>query len=698
MLFTKLKLNYFGRFLSREIELKPGINLVYGDNEAGKSTIHTFIKGMLFGIERARGRGAATKDDLYTRYLPWDYPGAFNGSMDIRIGDKEYRLQRSFHANDKYFTILDLSTGREIKLKEGLISELIPGLTESTFKNTISIEQLKAQTDVELAAQVRNYIANLSIAKSKEVNVAKAVGFLSDQRKQLEPSQNMAALKALQTEITDGLEKEERIDQLTIKLKELLTKEHQLKEQKETLGAAVDNEDTKRMEQLPAIIEKYRSYQELLKQAEGLAHQEKELRGKITSWEMEQLATSSLKDDIKEAEQLRSQLIELEKQELELQREKTLFMGMITKNRVISIVPASVIAVLIAVLSGFQLWGIGVAAVLLITGISILLVRDKTGKKKIADIELRENNLRSKKTDCQVRTDEILNKNQVARVEVLTEKQEAVLKNYYTLESERLKLKELEERIKELEDNRDVLYETIMKYIQYFIREEELSNLSIQKLQEEIRRRRQETQGRLTELVSQYDACRMDTSKLRGQLSAMEGNEEQLLKNQVRYSELEQKQRENAVELDAIKLALSTLQELSTDIHDTFGQQLNQAVSEVISEVTGQKYSDLKVDEKLDVKVGWNGDYVLLDRLSAGTIDQVYFALRLAVADLLLGKDEIPLLLDDSFALYDEVRVKAALAKISQNKQIVLFTCHRREQEFLKEMGIPYHLVDLSCR
>jgi uncharacterized protein YhaN len=47
MLFTKLKLNYFGRFHDKEIELKPGINLIYGDNEAGKSTIHAFIKGML---------------------------------------------------------------------------------------------------------------------------------------------------------------------------------------------------------------------------------------------------------------------------------------------------------------------------------------------------------------------------------------------------------------------------------------------------------------------------------------------------------------------------------------------------------------------------------------------------------------------------------------------------------------------------
>jgi uncharacterized protein YhaN len=88
----------------------------------------------------------------------------------------------------------------------------------------------------------------------------------------------------------------------------------------------------------------------------------------------------------------------------------------------------------------------------------------------------------------------------------------------------------------------------------------------------------------------------------------------------------------------------------------------------------------------------------LLERLSAGTIDQVYFALRLAVADLLLGNDEVPLLLDDSFALYDETRVKAVLQKIAKRQQIILFTCHKREQSLLKELGLPYQFVDLSSR
>ncbi len=698
MLFTRLKVNYFGRFQNKELELQPGINLICGDNETGKSTLHTFIRGMLFGIERLRGRGAASKEDIYTRYLPWDYPGAYGGSMDIRIGDKDYRLQRSFHANDKNFIITDLATGREVKLKEGLISELLPGLTEAAFKNTISVEQLKAQTDAELAVQVRNYITNLSITKNKEVDMAKAVSYLNDQRKQLEQAQNINDLKALQTQIEEGLEKEERIDRLTRKLKELQVQELELRERKEIAEAEAENEDLRRMEQFPAILEKYRSYRDLSKQAEALEHQLKELHGRIASWELEQQAVLSLKEDLEEAEGIRTSLSELNRQEPGILQEKNILLSSAVKNRIVSIAPSAVAAVLILIIAGVQPWSIGAAAVLSAAGIVILVVRDKKDKKQREELDHRLDELRRKKAEAEDRLSGLLRKYRAGRIEELAEKQMEAIKNNAGLEHGRQQQKEWERRIRELEDNKDILYETIMKYIQYFLKEEELSDSAVQRLQEEIRRRKQDTQGRLADINSQYESCRLQTEKLHWEISSLEGNEGQLLKNQERYQELLKHRKESETRLDAIKLALLTIHEVSAHIHDSFGGQLNKAVSQVISEVTGQRYSDIKVDEKLDVKVGWNGAYVLLERLSAGTIDQVYFALRLAVADLLLGKDEIPLLLDDSFAFYDEPRIKAALAKLGERKQVLLFTCHMRERNLLEDMGLPYHFIDLNCR
>lgn len=698
MLFTKLKLNYFGRFHDKETELKPGINLIYGENEAGKSTVHTFIKGMLFGIERLRGRGAATKEDLYTRYLPWDYPGAFNGSMDIEIGDKQYRLQRSFHANDKNFTILDLSTGREVKLKEGLISELFPGLTEATFRNTISIEQLKAQTDSELATQVRNYIANLSVAKSKEVNVAKAVSSLMEQRKQLEPSQSMTVLKALQAEIEEGLAKEEKMDQLTLQLREVLEQEKALIKQKDALTGMLDNETAQRMEQLPAILEKYRSYQELTKQVLLLESQSEELKGKISSGEKGQQSIDSLKEDKKAAEELRSELFEKNKQESELQLEKEAIKKDKKKYVYYSVLPAVVIAIILLMITNFKVHGYLLSIVTLVSGVVEYIVLNNKYKKKQRIRDARVEELNQHMVFIQNELNDIFTRNQVNNIEALTQKQETLLKDFYSAEHAREQQRDIELRKNDAEDNRDTVYETIMKYMQCFIPEEELTVIGVQRLQEVIRLRKQETHGKQVELTQQYDTCKLRIEKIKWEISTLEGNEEQLLRNQERLAELTGQQKENAVELEAIKLALASIQELSAQIHDSFGHQLNLEVSEVIAEVTGKKYSDLKVDEKLDVKVGWNGDYVLLERLSAGTIDQVYFALRLAVADLLLGKDEIPLLLDDSFALYDDTRVKAALTEIAKRRQIILFTCHKREQKLLEEMGLPYHFVDLTCR
>lgn len=54
MILKKLYLDNFGKFHNREIDLQPGMNIIYGENEAGKTTVHSFIQGMIFGLERLR--------------------------------------------------------------------------------------------------------------------------------------------------------------------------------------------------------------------------------------------------------------------------------------------------------------------------------------------------------------------------------------------------------------------------------------------------------------------------------------------------------------------------------------------------------------------------------------------------------------------------------------------------------------------
>ncbi len=696
MLFTRLRLNHFGKFHNYELELKPGINLIYGENEAGKSTIHTFLKGMLFGIERARGRGAATKDDLYMKYLPWEYPGAYRGQMDILLQGKEYRLLRSFHANDKSFTVLELETGREVKLAEGLISELIPGLTEAAYRNTVSIGQLSTRTDAELASLVRNYITNLSVTKSKEVDVTKAVASLIQQKKALEAADPTEELKKLGEEIEKGTFGEEKLNDLMLRLRRLQAEETELKSRMEAATAGLSQEMLQKMEQLPAILEKYDTYRELVRQGQLLEAQIEELQRNQSQLMKDAGDLDSLREELKQAGDLCASLPEYGSRIISLKKErKEASRSRYFKNILISIVPGGVIAILaLLLLPGPTRTYVFAGS--MIAGSLLNLFLNSRNHLLLKEYEDRIEEQEALYQRMDNRWRELADKFKISSLQELTVRQEEAMRAAYSLEHGSLKAEELSRSKSELEDRADLLVDQIMTYMQLFLTEDELNESSVERLKEVIRAKKQDALGKQEEMSEQLNSFRLQTEKLRWEISTLEGNEEQLLLHKERYSRLEQKQKETALELDAIRLALSTIQGLSSDIHDSFGQQLNRAVSDTMREMTEHRYTDLKVDEKLEIKVCYKGEYIPFDRLSAGTMDQVYLSLRLAAADLLLDKEELPLLLDDSFAFYDDSRMKSANKRLADRGQVLIFTCHKREQRILEELGLPYHYVELS--
>ena len=89
MIIKDIRLTNFGKFNHKMVTLEPGLNIVYGENEAGKTTLHTFIRGMLFGIEKQRGK--ASGKDLYTKYEPWENPANYHGMMRIESDGVTYR-------------------------------------------------------------------------------------------------------------------------------------------------------------------------------------------------------------------------------------------------------------------------------------------------------------------------------------------------------------------------------------------------------------------------------------------------------------------------------------------------------------------------------------------------------------------------------------------------------------------------------
>ncbi|WP_124068329.1 AAA family ATPase [Clostridium sp. E02] len=177
-------INGFGKFHGKNLTFQKGLNIVYGNNEAGKSTIHTFIRSMLFGIERQRGRAA--RNDLYSKYEPWENSGTYEGQIRLEHKDHIYRIERTFQKNKKEFRIVDETAGREIEPTKSFLDDLLCGLSETAYNNTVSIGQLKSATDDGMVTELKNYIANLNTTGNLALNITKATTLLKSQKKALE--------------------------------------------------------------------------------------------------------------------------------------------------------------------------------------------------------------------------------------------------------------------------------------------------------------------------------------------------------------------------------------------------------------------------------------------------------------------------------------------------------------------------------
>lgn len=184
MRIEKLELKNFGKFKNKTIELGEGIQLFFGENEAGKTTIHTFIRCMLFGMERGRGRAAAS--DTFSRYEPWDVPGVYAGAMEFSCGGKRFRLERNFDKYTKKSSLICLDDGEELSLDQGDLEMLLPGLCAEGYADTLYIGQAGAQTGKKLSEELKNFAANYYVSGDSHIDVAAAQEMLRLEEKELD--------------------------------------------------------------------------------------------------------------------------------------------------------------------------------------------------------------------------------------------------------------------------------------------------------------------------------------------------------------------------------------------------------------------------------------------------------------------------------------------------------------------------------
>ncbi len=149
---------------------------------------------------------------------------------------------------------------------------------------------------------------------------------------------------------------------------------------------------------------------------------------------------------------------------------------------------------------------------------------------------------------------------------------------------------------------------------------------------------------------------------------------------------------------ESLEIASASISQTASQLRDQLAPELNQRVSEMVETISGGRYKDLNVaaDMTITVVTPENKKPVSLDKLSGGTIDQFYFACRVAIADLVTGQGSLPLLLDDSFVQYDDQRLErmlSLLVEMSRARQIILFTCQQRELDALSRLAPDKHTL-----
>lgn len=138
----------FGKFSQRSFIFKPGLNLIYGNNEAGKSTILTLIELLLYGAKK-EGITVKKYSEAHEKYMPWSseiYQGSLGFTLD---SGRKLEVFRDFNKNKEEFRLYDLNGGKDIsadfrvdKRGEVLFAEKLFNMSRSVFLNTVMISQM----------------------------------------------------------------------------------------------------------------------------------------------------------------------------------------------------------------------------------------------------------------------------------------------------------------------------------------------------------------------------------------------------------------------------------------------------------------------------------------------------------------------------------------------------------------------------
>lgn len=183
MQIKEAKIFNFGKLQNVNFDFSEGINVIYGENEKGKTTLHAFLMGMMFGMEKGRGRVSGT--DMYTRYEPWHAPSFYSGALRFAVDGKPFYLERNFYNKGKREFLRNEVDGEELSVAYGDLDMLLGGIGREEYGNTYDIPQSGAATGKEMSQMLTAYLAEAEAGGDGRISVLRAEKELKARKREL---------------------------------------------------------------------------------------------------------------------------------------------------------------------------------------------------------------------------------------------------------------------------------------------------------------------------------------------------------------------------------------------------------------------------------------------------------------------------------------------------------------------------------
>lgn len=622
MIIREANIGKFGKLENQKYQFAPQINVIYGANESGKSTLMQFLKAMLFGLEKTRVRKTL---DTYNRYEPWDTPAYFYGSMMFETGQQQFLLERNFYYKEKRARLVNIRDGEELSVEYGDLDMLLGNVSAAAYENTCCIGQEQLLPGRELGVLLEDERSNLAQTGSGDFQLSKALQELEQKRKNAEKTR-----KELE---------QQRLSHI-----------HQLEVNQQVLErdiAGLKAQQEKQSMQQGTVQERVRALQQQMESVQTayqtVCRREQELQSAValeqSEWEQA------------EREQWKREQFRREQEKTDALQQKSGKNAGFSPLLLIGVAGLILAPVLRSAMDGFQKIApaLNIICIILILAGLVSAYR-KSREKKTAD---------SGQKHRQSVNDSVQNhRGQDDRANGRADLQ--------SVERERRKAA-LDQKLQRVCQQKSTL-------------EEQLQKLKDQKKSLQLQAARQEGSG--DQLQSQIQEKEVELENLTEQVAELQ---QETLE--------EQHAREDR---DALELAAETMSRLAARMSKTLEHTLDKEMSEILAQITGNVHEQLQVTDGQGIVLAEQLQKRTPEAYSQGTMQQAYFSYRMAAGHMLMKEEPLPFLLDETFANYDEERLRQTLRWLAeQENQIFLFTCRETEMRLLTEEDIPFASIRL---